>query len=62
MFQGAASRGQAKTDISMKTVHQNTVQSVQKWRGDKFSTAGLDGKIVFWEVDSLAPAMAALKL
>jgi hypothetical protein len=62
MFQGAATRGQGKTEVALKTVHQNTVMGLCVFGDGSFSTSGLDGKVVVWQLNTISDAMAALKL
>ena len=62
MFQSTATRGVAKTEVGLKTVHQNTVLCVRPYDRSVFTTSALDGKIVFWELDTLSEAMSALSL
>ncbi|KFY23041.1 hypothetical protein V491_02654, partial [Pseudogymnoascus sp. VKM F-3775] len=48
-------KGKAKDDTVLGTVHQNTISTVRSYEGDgetvrKFSTSGVDGRIVIWHV------------
>ncbi|KAJ3016067.1 hypothetical protein HKX48_004245 [Thoreauomyces humboldtii] len=68
MFQQMDSRAQqtnASPQVELNTTHQNTITSVRPYEGTpdnvtKFSTTGVDGKLVIW--DLLASGMAGLKI
>jgi actin related protein 2/3 complex subunit 1A/1B len=45
---------------ALLTVHQNTITCIQKMGGSKFSTSGVDGKLVIW--DLLNSGMGNLRL
>lgn len=62
MFQTTASRGQAKVEVDLKSIHQSTIRQVHTWGTDKVTTSGLDGKLVMWDLKTLPDAMAALKV
>jgi actin related protein 2/3 complex subunit 1A/1B len=57
-FQGMATRGEGAgssskgtgTAITYKTIHQNCITSIQYLGGTRFSTAGIDGRLLFWDL------------
>lgn len=67
-FRDADSRGQANTttsEVKLSTIHQNTITSVRPYEGgggnvSKVSTSGVDGSLVIWEVDAVAPLTGKL--
>ena len=68
-FQAADSLGQSsdKNDTDLKTAHQNTIKSlcpleVSGTLVAKFSSAGLDGKVITWELPALEGANPALNI
>lgn len=53
MFQQADSKGtkfgEAEKKKEVFTTHQNTVNCLRRADGTKFSTSGLDGRVIFWD-------------
>lgn len=54
-FKQMDTRGQTSTDTELNTTHQNTITSVRPFDGNgavttKFSTTGVDGKLVIWDL------------
>lgn len=53
-FQSLDRQAKVDNDISLKTIHQNTVTSIRPYATDskgnitKLSTTGLDGQLVIW--------------
>jgi len=66
MWASKVNRGQNsnKNDGKSKlwTKHVNCINCIRPYSSDKFSTSGLDGKIVVWNTSSLASRFAGLKL
>eukprot|EP00698_Gefionella_okellyi_P003651 TRINITY_DN13419_c0_g1_i1.p1 TRINITY_DN13419_c0_g1~~TRINITY_DN13419_c0_g1_i1.p1 ORF type:complete len:382 (+),score=81.91 TRINITY_DN13419_c0_g1_i1:33-1148(+) len=62
MFQQTATRGQARTDVDLKTIHQNAIVTVNTFGAGRLTTTALDGRIVTWELNTISEAMAALKV
>ncbi|KND00713.1 uncharacterized protein SPPG_03831 [Spizellomyces punctatus DAOM BR117] len=66
VFQQMDSRAQqTNQDVELNTTHQNTITSVRPYAGypdnvTKFSTSGVDGKLVIWDV--LASGVAGLRI
>lgn len=60
--------GATASDNALWTKHTNVITDIQPYSSvgsfpvDAFSTSGLDGRIVVWQVDPLAARMSALKL
>ncbi|KAH8815023.1 putative actin-related protein 2/3 complex subunit 1 [Xylogone sp. PMI_703] len=55
MFKQLDLKGKVKDDTQLKTVHQNTITTIRPYEtsGDalhKFSTSGVDGRVVIWTV------------
>jgi actin related protein 2/3 complex subunit 1A/1B len=53
MFRQMDLKGSTKNDTKLTTVHQNTVNTVRVYQGSpgsvsKFSTSGVDGRVVVW--------------
>eukprot|EP00163_Fabomonas_tropica_P030394 TRINITY_DN6833_c0_g1_i2.p2 TRINITY_DN6833_c0_g1~~TRINITY_DN6833_c0_g1_i2.p2 ORF type:complete len:121 (-),score=46.27 TRINITY_DN6833_c0_g1_i2:242-604(-) len=68
-FQSQATKGTDAKDDSLKTKHQQLITAVcasevpQGGVVKKFTTSGLDGNLVFWDMnESLDAAMANLKV
>ncbi|KAG0165244.1 protein 2 3 complex subunit [Apophysomyces sp. BC1034] len=68
-FKSIDSRGQADKDTDLLTTHQNTINEIRVYSGTrdnvtKFSTCGVDGKVVIWDFDPsrVATDLAALKI
>ncbi|KAI8927431.1 WD40-repeat-containing domain protein [Entophlyctis helioformis] len=64
-FRQMDSRGQAATDVEINTTHQNTITSVRPFAGErgavaKFTSTGVDGKLVIW--DLLSAGIAGLRI
>ncbi|KAJ3043682.1 hypothetical protein HDV00_004455 [Rhizophlyctis rosea] len=64
-FRQMDSRSQASSDVELNSTHQNTITSVRIYDGTpqhvtKFSTTGIDGKLVIW--DLLSNGVANLRL
>ncbi|KAF7562222.1 hypothetical protein G7046_g1911 [Stylonectria norvegica] len=54
MFRQMDLKGKAKDDTQLKTVHQNTVTTIRPYetsdgRVTKFTSSGVDGRIVIWD-------------
>jgi len=48
-------KGKAKDDTQLKTIHQNTINTVRAYSGQagsvrQISTTGVDGRIVIWNL------------
>jgi actin related protein 2/3 complex subunit 1A/1B len=55
MFRQMDLRGKAKDDTTLKTTHQNTISTIRIYEAGagtvrKFSTSGVDGRVVIWTV------------
>ncbi|KAH0533894.1 hypothetical protein FGG08_007484 [Glutinoglossum americanum] len=55
MFRQMDLKGKVKDDTQLKTVHQNTISTVRVYEGSggavrKFSTSGVDGRVVIWSI------------
>ncbi|XP_046750175.1 actin-related protein 2/3 complex subunit 1A-B isoform X2 [Diprion similis] len=50
------------TDTALDSIHQNAITCVRKLREDKFSTSGLDGQLVIWDLKTLENSIAGLKI
>ncbi|KAL9099409.1 MAG: hypothetical protein Q9187_009501, partial [Circinaria calcarea] len=53
MFRQMDLKGKAKDDTQLKTVHQNTIATIRVYDEaggslKKFSTSGVDGRVVVW--------------
>jgi len=53
MFKQLDLKGKVKDDTKLNTVHQNTITTIRVHEGSgaqvsKFSTSGVDGRIVVW--------------
>jgi len=64
-FRQMDSRSQEKSDVELSSTHQNTITSVRPYavagqNVTKFSTTGLDGKLVIW--DLLSSGVAGLRI
>jgi len=60
-------REDTSNETVLNSVHQNAVCDVQIFKGSRsrcseFSTTGIDGRMVFWNVSSLSSSFAALKI
>ncbi|KAH9883733.1 WD repeat domain-containing protein [Xylariomycetidae sp. FL2044] len=54
MFKQMDLKGKVKDDTQLKTIHQNTISTVRSYASSagfvhKFSTSGVDGRVVIWE-------------
>jgi actin related protein 2/3 complex subunit 1A/1B len=49
-FKQMDSRSEAGTGSALMTVHQNTITCVRVMGGSRFSTSGVDGKLVLWDL------------
>ncbi|KAI0109613.1 WD repeat domain-containing protein [Nemania sp. FL0031] len=54
MFKQMDLKGKVKDDTQLKTVHQNTITTLRVYEGrngavSKFSTSGVDGRVVVWK-------------
>uniref|UniRef100_A0A1D1YN76 Actin-related protein 2/3 complex subunit n=1 Tax=Anthurium amnicola TaxID=1678845 RepID=A0A1D1YN76_9ARAE len=63
---GISSRG-GNEDSGLNTIHQNTITSIRHYAGTRenvthFSTSGLDGKLVVWDLESLESQFRNLKV
>jgi len=67
-FKQMDTRGQeADTDTVLKTQHQNAISGISAHTGgrgavSKFTTIGIDGKLITWDVKSLESAISGLKI
>jgi len=67
-FKQMDTRGQeADTDTVLKTIHQNAISGISAHTGkrdavSKFTTIGIDGKLITWDVKSLEQAISGLKI
>ena len=64
MTGGASS---TSTSADLNTTHQNSINNIKPFQGarasvTKFSTSGMDGKVVIWDVKSLESAIAGLSI
>ena len=55
MFKQMDLKGKARDDTKLDTVHQNTITTIRPYAGQpgalaKFSTSGVDGRVVIWSV------------
>lgn len=55
MFRQMDLRGRAKDDTQLNTTHQNTINTIRVYEGTaaavrKFSTSGVDGRVVIWTI------------
>lgn len=55
-FKTMDSRGELNNDTILTTVHQNTISEIRRYAGTrdnvtKYSTSGVDGKVVIWDFD-----------
>jgi len=55
MFRQMDLKGKTKDDTKLDTVHQNTISTIRVYEGSgngasKFSTSGVDGRVVIWGV------------
>ena len=55
MFRQMDLKDSTKNDTKLTTVHQNTINKVRVYQGSpdrvaKFSTGGVDGRVVVWNV------------
>jgi actin related protein 2/3 complex subunit 1A/1B len=61
-FQNLDSRGTSSSDdlsTTVQSLHQNAVVEIALYQGDassatKFSTVGMDGKVIVWDMDEVA--------
>ncbi|XP_034944113.1 actin-related protein 2/3 complex subunit 1A-A [Chelonus insularis] len=56
---------QARTesnDSALDSIHQNTITCVRRISSSQFSTSGLDGQLVVWDLKTLENSMAGLKI
>ncbi|KAL9553298.1 hypothetical protein MBANPS3_003357 [Mucor bainieri] len=68
-FKTMDSRGEAENDTTLNTVHQNTINEIRVYAGErdnvtKFSTCGVDGKVVIWDFEpsQLVADLSSLKI
>jgi len=67
-FKQMDSRGQeSDNDTVLKTLHQNAISGLLAHTGGrgavtKFTTAGIDGKLITWDLKSLEQSIAGLKI
>ncbi|KAI1872611.1 hypothetical protein JX265_005491 [Neoarthrinium moseri] len=59
MFKQMDLKGKVKDDTQLKTVHQNTISTLRVYSSDgssvsQFSTSGVDGRVVIWNVHRAA--------
>jgi len=55
MFKQLDLKGKVKDDTKLNTVHQNTITTIRVYEGSasavrKFSTSGVDGRVVIWSI------------
>ncbi|KAF2157109.1 actin-related protein 2/3 complex, subunit 1 [Myriangium duriaei CBS 260.36] len=50
MFRQMDLRGKAKDDTQLKTVHQNTINTIRFHGSKAISTSGVDGRVVIWSL------------
>eukprot|EP00735_Rhodelphis_limneticus_P003025 TRINITY_DN141_c0_g1::TRINITY_DN141_c0_g1_i1::g.14380::m.14380 TRINITY_DN141_c0_g1::TRINITY_DN141_c0_g1_i1::g.14380 ORF type:complete len:387 (+),score=98.96,sp/O96622/ARPC1_DICDI/42.32/2e-101,WD40/PF00400.27/3.6e+02,WD40/PF00400.27/1.8e-07,WD40/PF00400.27/0.98,WD40/PF00400.27/7.5e-07,WD40/PF00400.27/0.032,WD40/PF00400.27/2.1e+03,WD40/PF00400.27/0.25,Rax2/PF12768.2/66,Rax2/PF12768.2/0.0073,Rax2/PF12768.2/1.2e+03,Rax2/PF12768.2/3.7e+03,eIF2A/PF08662.6/3.3e+02,eIF2A/PF08662.6/0.02,eIF2A/PF08662.6/ len=64
MFANQARLGQATSSSSSEqnTLHQNAISSLCVMGKDKFSSSGMDGKVVIWDLASIESQLAHLKI
>nr|XP_006820315.1 PREDICTED: actin-related protein 2/3 complex subunit 1A-like [Saccoglossus kowalevskii] len=67
MFQTLDKRATTEANEEQTTVHQNTITQLSLYGGNKasaakFSTSGVDGKLVIWDIKSLESAVAGLRI
>merc|ERR1739844_393519 len=60
-------REDTTNETVLNSTHQNAICDVQVFKGSRsrcseFSTTGIDGRLVFWNVGSLSSSFAALKI
>lgn len=66
-FKGLDKRATAgSTDVELESTHQNAVSDIIPHSGprenvSKFSTIGVDGRLVIWDCKSLEASIAGLK-
>ncbi|XP_011304213.1 actin-related protein 2/3 complex subunit 1A [Fopius arisanus] len=56
---------QARTennDRALASIHQNTINCVRRVSNSEFSTSGLDGQLVVWDLKALENSMSGLKI
>lgn len=68
-FKTMDSRGETENDTTLSTVHQNTINEIRVYAGardnvTKFSTCGVDGKVVIWDFEpsQLVADLSSLKI
>jgi actin related protein 2/3 complex, subunit 1A/1B len=49
-FKQMDSRAQANTDQELPSTHQNTITSVRPFGKSQFTTTGVDGQLVVWDL------------
>jgi actin related protein 2/3 complex subunit 1A/1B len=67
IFQNMAARNTTANEISLETLHQNSICSLSVHTGSKsncikFATGGIDGQLIVWETKSLESAMKGLSI
>jgi actin related protein 2/3 complex subunit 1A/1B len=50
MFQNKVDRAESVTETKLETKHQNCITNVQKYGNNQYSTSGLDGVILIWDL------------
>jgi len=50
MFVDKVDRGESVSDAKLETKHQNCITNVQKYSNSQYSTSGLDGVILIWDL------------
>lgn len=55
MFKQMDLKGQSKNDTQLRTVHQNTINTIRVHTGQadnvqQISTSGVDGRVVIWDL------------
>ncbi|XP_014298234.1 actin-related protein 2/3 complex subunit 1A-B isoform X3 [Microplitis demolitor] len=62
-FQSLDRQARTETnDSALDSIHQNTITCVRRVSSSQFSTSGLDGQLVVWDLKILENAMAGLKI
>ncbi|KAI9140107.1 putative actin-related protein 2/3 complex subunit 1A [Paraphysoderma sedebokerense] len=66
-FRQMDSKGTQNADTNISSVHQNTITCIRTYQGQpgsvqKYSTSGVDGKLVIWDVASLEKTFAGLRI
>jgi hypothetical protein len=50
MFQNQVDKGSSSAvETKLSTKHQNAITCVQRYKGNGFSTTGIDGALIIWD-------------